>query len=48
VGFAVVGMMNFNHIFSTVPLFFNMVGIGAVGVYFLVNIFSVIGEENGI
>jgi tetratricopeptide (TPR) repeat protein len=47
VGFAVVGMVNFNRIFSTAPLFFNLVGIGAVGFYLLVNIFSVLGEENG-
>jgi tetratricopeptide (TPR) repeat protein len=47
VGLAVVGMVNFNHIFSAAPLFFNLVGIGAVGFYFLVNIFSVLGEENG-
>ncbi len=48
VGFAVAGMANFNHIYATAPLFFNLVGIGAVGFYFLVNIFSVLGEENGI
>jgi hypothetical protein len=48
VGFAVVGMVNFNRIFSTVPLLFNLVGIGAVGFYLLVNIFSVLGDENGI
>jgi len=48
VGFALVGMVNFNHIYATAPLFFNLVGIGAVGFYFLVNIFSVLGEENGI
>jgi hypothetical protein len=47
VGLAVVGMVNFNHTFSAAPLFFNLVGIGAVGFYFLVNIFSVLGEENG-
>lgn len=47
VGFAVVGMVNFNRIFSTVPLFFNLVGIGAVGFYLLINIFSVLGDENG-
>lgn len=47
VGFAVVGMVNFNRIFSTAPLFFNLVGIGAVGFYLLVNIFSVLGDENG-
>jgi tetratricopeptide (TPR) repeat protein len=47
VGFAVVGMANFNHLFSTAPLFFNLVGIGAVGFYLLINILSVIGDENG-
>lgn len=47
VGFAVVGMVNFNRIFSAAPLFFNLVGIGAVGFYLLVNIFSVLGDENG-
>jgi tetratricopeptide (TPR) repeat protein len=46
-GFAVVGMINFNRIFSTAPLIFNLVGIGAVAFYLLVNIFSVLGEENG-
>ncbi len=47
-GFAVVGIINFNRLFSTAPLLFNLVGMGALGFYFLVNIFSVIGEENGI
>lgn len=47
VGFAVVGMVNFNRIFSTAPLFFNLVGIGAAGFYLLVNIISVLGDENG-
>lgn len=47
VGFAVVGMANFNHIFSTAPLLFNLVGIGAVGFYLLINILSVTGDENG-
>jgi tetratricopeptide (TPR) repeat protein len=47
VGFAVVGMVNFNRIFSTAPLFFNLVGTAAVGFYLLVNIFSVLGDENG-
>jgi tetratricopeptide (TPR) repeat protein len=47
VGFTVVGMVNFNLIFPTAPLFFNLVGIGAVGFYLLVNIFSVLGDENG-
>ncbi len=48
VGFALVGMVNFNRIFSAAPLFFNLVGIAALGFYLLVNIFSVLGEENGI
>jgi tetratricopeptide (TPR) repeat protein len=47
VGFAVVGIVNFSRIFSTAPLFFNLVGIGAVGFYLLINIFSVLGDENG-
>jgi tetratricopeptide (TPR) repeat protein len=47
VGFAVVGMVNFNRIYSAAPLFLNLVGIAAVGFYLLVNIFSVLGDENG-
>lgn len=47
IGFAVVGVINFNRIFSTAPLFFNLVGICAVGFYLLVNVFSVIGDEDG-
>ncbi|UCH93536.1 MAG: hypothetical protein JSV88_25145 [Candidatus Aminicenantes bacterium] len=47
VGFAVVGMLNFDRLYSTALLFFNLVGMGAMGFYLLVNIFSVIGEENG-
>jgi tetratricopeptide (TPR) repeat protein len=46
-GFAVIGVMNFNRAFSVAPLFFNLIGMAAIGFYFLVNIISVIGDEDG-
>ncbi|MCP5049630.1 MAG: hypothetical protein GY940_20840, partial [bacterium] len=47
-GFAVVGFINFDHIFSASPLFLNLFGIIAVGFYFFVNLFSVLGDKDGI
>ena len=46
-GFALVGAVNFNRIFSTSPLFLNLIGAFAFILYLVVNIFSVIGDENG-
>ncbi len=47
-GFSIIGIITFNKIFSTSPIFFNFVGVAAVILFFLVNLFSVLGEENGI
>lgn len=47
-GFALLGAVNFGAGFATSPLIFNFVGIIAIILYFLVNLFSVIGDEDGI
>jgi tetratricopeptide (TPR) repeat protein len=47
-GFAVVGAINFNYGFSAAPLFLNLIGMCAVAFYFVVNLFSVLGDEDGI
>jgi tetratricopeptide (TPR) repeat protein len=46
-GFAVVGVINFYRSFSYAPLFLNLIGVAAFGLFLLVNIFSVLGEEDG-
>ena len=46
-GFAVMGVINFYQSFSYAPLFLNLVGMVAFGFFLLVNIFSVLGEEDG-
>jgi len=46
-GYSVLGIVNFNRIYSYSPLFFYVLGIISIGFYFLVNVFSVIGEEDG-
>ena len=46
-GFAVVGVINFYRSFSYAPLFLNLIGMAAFGFFLLVNIFSVLGEEDG-
>jgi tetratricopeptide (TPR) repeat protein len=47
-GFSIIGIITFNKIFSTSPIFFNFIGAFAVILFFFVNLFSVLGEENGI
>lgn len=47
-GFAIFGAVNFNRLFAASPLFLNLIGIMAVGVYFIVNLISVLGDEDGI
>lgn len=47
-GFAVIGLITFDKIFSTSPIFFSFIGVFALILFFLVNLFSVLGEENGI
>ncbi len=47
-GFAAVGILMFNKMFAAAPLMFNHIGVAAVVLFFLVNIFSIIGEGNGI
>jgi tetratricopeptide (TPR) repeat protein len=46
-GFAVVGVINFSRSFSFAPLFLNLIGMAAFGFFLLVNIFSVLGDEDG-
>ncbi len=47
-GFSIVGMFVFTEIYSVNPMFFNLVGILALIAYFLVNLFSVLGEDYGV
>lgn len=47
-GFAGIGIIIFNKMFSAAPIMFNYIGVAAVVLFFLVNIFSIIGEGNGI
>ncbi len=47
-GMAVIGTINFSRIFQTSPLIFNLVGVFAMVFYLLVNILSVLGDEDGI
>ncbi len=47
-GFALLGAVNFNNGYAASPIIFNLVGMLAVLLYFLVNLFSVIGDEDGI
>ncbi len=47
-GFSVIGMIVFNKIFLTSPTFLNLIGAAALLLYFLVNILSILGEEDGI
>ncbi|MGE5340466.1 MAG: tetratricopeptide repeat protein [Candidatus Omnitrophota bacterium] len=46
-GFVIVGTLNFNRIFSTAPLFFNIIGIVAILVYIMVGIVSLMRDGNG-
>lgn len=46
--FAIFGAVNFNRLFAASPLFLNLILILAVGVYFIVNLISVLGDEDGI
>jgi len=46
-GFSIMGAVNFNHVYSTSPLFLNLVGLTGILFYLLINIFSVMGEEDG-
>jgi hypothetical protein len=48
IGGAVFGAVNFNRIYATSPLILNFVGAVAIVFYFLVNVFSVLGDEDGI
>jgi len=46
-GFAIFGTVIFQQVFMTAPLFFSFLGMCALVVYLLVNIISVIGDEDG-
>jgi tetratricopeptide (TPR) repeat protein len=47
-GVAVVGTVNFNRFYLASPLALNFIGAAAAVLYLLINLFSVIGEEDGI
>ncbi len=47
-GFSLVGIINFNGLFPGAPLFFNLVGAVSIILYFLINIASIIGDEDGL
>jgi len=48
IGFAVLGFLVFEKVYMTTPLFFNVLAGVAMLFYFLVNMFSVLGEDDGI
>ncbi|MCK4760602.1 MAG: hypothetical protein KAW12_00285 [Candidatus Aminicenantes bacterium] len=47
-GFAIVSMIVFDRVFAAVPMFFNFIAAAGVILYFLVNLFSVLGVEDGV
>lgn len=47
-GVAVAGTVNFNRIYLASPLALNFIGATAAVLYLIINLFSVIGEEDGI
>jgi len=47
-GFSFIGMAVFGRIFHTYPLLFNLGVVFALFVYFLANLVSILGEENGV
>ncbi len=47
-GFFMISRFLFNEIFRAVPIFVNLVGLLAFIVFFLVNIYSIIGDDNGV
>ncbi|NIM15124.1 MAG: hypothetical protein GTO45_24435 [Candidatus Aminicenantes bacterium] len=47
-GVAVAGTVNFNRIYLASPLALNFIGATAAILYLIINLISVIGEENGI
>lgn len=47
-GLYVFSQVIFKRVFSTVPMIFNLAGLGAVIIYFLVNLYSLKGDENGV
>lgn len=47
-GVAAAGTVNFNRIYLASPLALNFIGAAAAVLYLLINLFSVIGEEDGI
>lgn len=47
-GFSIIGIISFKKFFSTAPIFFNFIGVAAVILFLLINILSVLGEENGV
>lgn len=47
VGFSLIGSMVFNGVFLTAPIILNAVGMLAFIVYFLINLFSVLGDYDG-
>jgi len=46
-GFTIMGMLNFNQLYSLSPLFLNFIGFSAVILYFFLNLFSIQGDEHG-
>jgi len=46
-GFAVIGTIAFTRVYLTAPIIFNLIGILALVFYFLINLFSVLGDYDG-
>jgi tetratricopeptide (TPR) repeat protein len=47
-GLYIFSRIIFTEVFSTIPLFFNLAGLGALLLYVLINLYSLKGDENGI
>ncbi len=47
-GFYLVTRFLFEKVFLAVPIFVNLVGLSALIIYFLVNIYSIIGDDDGV
>jgi hypothetical protein len=47
-GLYIFSQVIFSEVFSTVPLFFNLAGLGALILYLFINLYSLKGDEDGV
>ena len=48
IGFYLASQFLFEEVFAAVPIFVNLVGLLALIIYFMVNIYSIIGDDDGV